>query len=170
MGLLDGSGFSLPVVTDVDVVEVKINVTESAQIAMEKSMKGDEKTHVLIISAEAGGCSGYLYDMKITENPNDESFQKIRVGEINILIHNKDSSLLNGIKLDYKDTLMGGGFQIENPSVNFVKPCNLCPYMKKITLKKIYECLKDESNEIKISHNIAAMARKSVERMAEIGR
>lgn len=118
MGLLDGSSFSLPVVTDVDVVEVKINVTESAQIAMEKSMKGDEKTHVLIISAEAGGCSGYLYDMKITENPNDESFQKIRVGEINILIHNKDSSLLNGIKLDYKDTLMGGGFQIENPSAD----------------------------------------------------
>jgi iron-sulfur cluster assembly protein len=118
MGLLDGSGFSLPVVTDVDVVEVKINVTESAQIAMEKSMKGDEKTHVLIISAEAGGCSGYLYDMKITENPNDESFQKIRVGEINILINNKDSSLLNGIKLDYKDTLMGGGFQIENPSAD----------------------------------------------------
>ena len=57
MGLLDGSGFSLPVVTDVDVVEVKITVTESAQIAMEKSMKGDEKTHVLIISAEAGGLS-----------------------------------------------------------------------------------------------------------------
>ena len=41
---------------------------------------------------------------------------------------------------------------------------------KKITLKKIYECLKDESNEIKISHNIATMAKKSVERMAEIGR
>ena len=39
-------------------------------------------------------------------------------GEINILIHNKDSSLLNGIKLDYKDTLMGGGFQIENPSAD----------------------------------------------------
>ncbi|RJU82870.1 MAG: iron-sulfur cluster assembly accessory protein, partial [Candidatus Poseidoniales archaeon] len=118
MGLLDGSGFSLPVVTDVDVVEVKIDVTESAQIAMEKSMKGDEKTHVLIISAEAGGCSGYLYDMKITENPDDDNFQKIKVGDISILIHNKDSSLLNGIKLDYKDTLMGGGFQIENPSAD----------------------------------------------------
>ena len=62
--------------TDVDVVEVKIDVTESAQMAMEKSMRGDEKTHVLIISAEAGGCSGYLYDMKITENPDDENFQK----------------------------------------------------------------------------------------------
>ncbi len=65
---------------------------------------------------------------------------------------------------------MSDNVQVENPNVKFIKPCNLCPYMKKITLKKIYECLKDESNEIKISHNIAAMARKSVERMTEIGR
>ncbi len=65
---------------------------------------------------------------------------------------------------------MSDNVQIENPNVEFVKPCNLCPYMKKITLKKIYDCLKNETNEIKISHNIAARARRSVERMAEIGR
>ncbi|MFL2974278.1 MAG: iron-sulfur cluster assembly accessory protein [Marine Group II euryarchaeote MED-G38] len=118
MGLLDGSGFSLPVFSEVNVVDVQIDVTESAQLAMKKSMEGDENTHVLIISAEAGGCSGYLYDMKITEDPKDDNFQRIRIGNVSILIHNKDSSLLNGIKLDYKDTLMGGGFQIENPSAD----------------------------------------------------
>ena len=118
MGLLDGSGFSLPVFSEVNVVNVQIDVTESAQLAMKKSMEGDENTHVLIISAEAGGCSGYLYDMKITEDPKDDNFQRISIGNVSILIHNKDSSLLNGIKLDYKDTLMGGGFQIENPSAD----------------------------------------------------
>lgn len=118
MGLLDGSGFSLPVFSEVNVVDVQIDVTESAQLAMKKSMEGDENTHVLIISAEAGGCSGYLYDMKITEDPKDDNFQRISIGNVSILIHNKDSSLLNGIKLDYKDTLMGGGFQIENPSAD----------------------------------------------------
>ena len=65
---------------------------------------------------------------------------------------------------------MSDNVQIENPNVEFVKPCNLCPYMKKITLKKIYDCLKNETNEIKIGDNIAARARRSVERMAEIGR
>ncbi len=65
---------------------------------------------------------------------------------------------------------MSDNIQIENPNVDFVKPCNLCPYMKKITLKKIFECLEKESNEIKIGNNIAARARKSVTRMAEIGR
>tara|TARA_B100000700_G_scaffold116318_1_gene130898 strand:- start:3579 stop:4568 length:990 start_codon:yes stop_codon:yes gene_type:complete len=65
---------------------------------------------------------------------------------------------------------MSDNIQIENPKVQFVKPCNLCPYMKKITLKKIYDCLKNGTNEIKIGDNIAARARRSVQRMAEIGR
>ena len=42
--------------------------------------------------------------------------------------------------------------------------------MKKITLNKVYDCLKNETNEIKIGHNIAEMARRSVQRMATIGR
>ncbi len=65
---------------------------------------------------------------------------------------------------------MSDNIQIENPNVQFVRPCNLCPYMKKITLNKILDCLENETNEIKISHNIAVRARKSVLRMAEIGR
>ncbi len=65
---------------------------------------------------------------------------------------------------------MSDNVQVENPKVQFIKPCNLCPYMKKITLRKILDCLENENNEIKISHNIAAMARKSVQRMTEIGR
>ena len=65
---------------------------------------------------------------------------------------------------------MSDNVQIENPNVQFIKPCNLCPHMKKITLNKIYDCLKNETNEIKIWHNIAAMARKSVQRMTTIGR
>ena len=65
---------------------------------------------------------------------------------------------------------MSDNIQVENPNVEFIKPCNLCPYMKKITLKKIFDCLKNETNEIKIGDNIAARARKSVQRMAEIGR
>ena len=65
---------------------------------------------------------------------------------------------------------MSDNVQVENPNVQFIKPCNLCPHMKKITLNKVYDCLKNETNEIKIGHNIAEMARKSVLRMAEIGR
>jgi quinolinate synthase len=65
---------------------------------------------------------------------------------------------------------MSDNVQADNPNVEFIKPCNLCPYMKKITLQKILNCLENETNEIFIEEKIAASARKSVQRMAKIGR
>ena len=65
---------------------------------------------------------------------------------------------------------MSDNVQSDNPNVEFIKPCNLCPYMKKITLEKILDCLENEKNEIFIEQKIADAARMSVKRMAEIGR
>ena len=65
---------------------------------------------------------------------------------------------------------MSDNVQVENPKVEFIKPCNLCPYMKKITLPKILDCLEKESNEILIPDNLMEKARLSVERMTAIGR
>jgi quinolinate synthase len=65
---------------------------------------------------------------------------------------------------------MSDNVQVENPNVQFIKPCNLCPYMKKITLPKILDCLEKESNEIIIPDNLIEKARLSVERMTSIGR
>ena len=65
---------------------------------------------------------------------------------------------------------MSDNVQADNPNVDFIKPCNLCPYMKKINLNKILNCLENESNEIFIKEKIALLARKSVQRMTKIGR
>ena len=65
---------------------------------------------------------------------------------------------------------MSDNVQVENPNVEFIKPCNLCPYMKKITLPKILDCLENESNEIIIPENLISKARLSVEKMTAIGR
>jgi len=65
---------------------------------------------------------------------------------------------------------MSDNVQVENPNVQFIKPCNLCPYMKKITLPKILDCLENESNEIIIPNHLMEKARRSVEKMALIGR
>jgi len=118
MGLLGGEGFSLPVVTETVVVDVDLNFTESAIAALKQNMAGDEQSHVLIVSAQSGGCSGYLYDMKIIEDPGNDGFQRIDIGGIEVLVHDKDSSMLSGINIDFKETLMGGGFQIENPNAD----------------------------------------------------
>ena len=65
---------------------------------------------------------------------------------------------------------MSDNVQADNPNVEFIKPCNICTYMKKITLQKILNCLENETNEIFIEEKIANAARQSVQRMTEIGR
>ena len=65
---------------------------------------------------------------------------------------------------------MSDNVQVDNPNVEFIRPCNLCPHMKKITLPKVLECLENETNEIVLDQDTINKARKSVERMAEIGR
>ena len=65
---------------------------------------------------------------------------------------------------------MSDNVQIDNPAVKFIRPCNLCPHMKKITLPKILDCLENETNEIIMDEDIIKKAKNSVERMVEVGR
>ena len=65
---------------------------------------------------------------------------------------------------------MSDNVQIDNPNVKFIRPCNLCPHMKKITLPKVLDCLENETNELIMDKETIEKARRSVERMAEIGR
>ena len=65
---------------------------------------------------------------------------------------------------------MSDNIQVENPNVEFIRPCNLCPHMKKITLPKILDCLENETGEIIMDEEIIQKARIPVERMTAIGR
>ena len=65
---------------------------------------------------------------------------------------------------------MSDNIQVENPNVEFIRPCNLCPHMKKITLPKILDCLENETGEIIMDQEIINKARLSVEKMVAIGR
>ena len=65
---------------------------------------------------------------------------------------------------------MSDNIQVENPDVEFIRPCNMCPHMKKITLPKILGCLKNETGEIIMDQETISKARLSVEKMVAIGR
>ena len=65
---------------------------------------------------------------------------------------------------------MSDNIQVENPNVEFIRPCNLCPHMKKITLPKILDCLENETGEIIMDKDTIKKARIPVERMVAIGR
>jgi quinolinate synthase len=63
---------------------------------------------------------------------------------------------------------MSDNVAVENPKVEFVRPCNLCPYMKRITLPKILDSLVFLKEEVIIDPKIAERARASVERMINL--
>jgi quinolinate synthase len=65
---------------------------------------------------------------------------------------------------------MSDNIQVENPNVEFIRPCNMCPHMKKITLPKILDCLEKETGEIIMDQETINRARLSVEKMVAIGR
>ena len=63
---------------------------------------------------------------------------------------------------------MSDNVAIENPDVEMIKPCNLCPYMKKITLQGIYNSLVNGTEEVKLSKAVMDKARLSIKRMIEV--
>jgi quinolinate synthase len=57
-----------------------------------------------------------------------------------------------------------------NPGVEFVRPCNLCPHMKRITLPKIQRALERMEFEVEVEPEISRRARRAIERMLAVGR
>lgn len=64
---------------------------------------------------------------------------------------------------------MADNVAAETTGTEFVRPCNLCPHMKRITLPKILDSLLYIREEIIIDPIIAEKAKKSVQRMINLG-
>jgi quinolinate synthase len=63
---------------------------------------------------------------------------------------------------------MSDNLALEFPDVTFLRPCNLCPHMKRITLPGIRHALETMTQEILIDPALAVSARAAVERMIAI--
>ena len=63
---------------------------------------------------------------------------------------------------------MSDNVAVANPTVDFVRPCNLCPHMKRITLQNLYECLRDETNEVLVPEPMRSQAFTAVQKMIDV--
>jgi quinolinate synthase len=63
---------------------------------------------------------------------------------------------------------MSDNVAVENPGVQFIKPCNLCPHMKRISLTNIYEALRDMKHEVEVDPVIAEKAKASLQAMLDL--
>ena len=63
---------------------------------------------------------------------------------------------------------MSDNVAMANPDTDFVRPCNLCPHMKRITLENMYQCLRDETNEVLVPEDMRVKAYDAVMRMINV--
>jgi quinolinate synthase len=64
---------------------------------------------------------------------------------------------------------MSDNVALQYPDLDFVRPCNLCPHMKRITLGNIRHALETMTHEVTVAPEVAEPARRAVERMLELG-
>jgi quinolinate synthase len=60
---------------------------------------------------------------------------------------------------------MSDNVSVQHPALEFIRPCNLCPHMKRITLKNIRTALEENRHQVTIDEAIAVRARQAVTRM-----
>jgi quinolinate synthase len=64
---------------------------------------------------------------------------------------------------------MSDNVAVQFPDVEFVRPCNLCPHMKRITLAGILRSLETDTVQVEVEPAVAARARAALERMLAVG-
>ena len=98
-----------------------INISPIAADKLENIM--DEKgldNHSLRVFVSGGGCSGLSYGMTFAEAP-EAGDQVFEANGVKVIVDPGSFPYLNGAEIDYIDSLMGGGFRIDNP--NAVSSC-----------------------------------------------
>ncbi len=63
---------------------------------------------------------------------------------------------------------MSDNIAAEHPEIDFVRPCTLCPHMKRITLGRIRTALETMTHEVTIDDDVADRARAAVQRMLAV--
>ncbi len=98
-----------------------IEITQKAAERIRKITAQDEGSMALRLGVQGGGCSGYSYVFKLEKRPRpaDHVFTH---GGARVLIDPKSLALLDGLTLDYQESLMQSGFVVHNP--NAQKTCS----------------------------------------------
>ena len=97
-----------------------ISITEHAAGKI-RALVGEELDRGLRLKVVGGGCSGLSYKMDV-DSPREGD----RVFELNgakVIVDRKSFLYLNGTELDYRDSLMDAGFNIQNPNVKKTCGC-----------------------------------------------
>ena len=106
-----------------EVVMCNLELTDrAAEVLKEIIENADYDQGYVYITVVGGGCSGYMYDVDVKEDHPPDNTQVVVSKDVEMVITNPDSTLLDGIVIDWIDSLMGGGLKFSNP--NATKTCS----------------------------------------------
>ncbi|OZM55756.1 iron-sulfur cluster assembly accessory protein [Lottiidibacillus patelloidae] len=94
-----------------------IIITEAAASRIQEMKEAEESKGELYlrVGVKGGGCSGLTYGMGFDSEVKEEDTTFEQNG-INVVVDQESSKILEGVVIDFKQSMMGGGFTIENPN------------------------------------------------------
>lgn len=93
-----------------------ITLTESAAYEVKDMLEKNNLSHgFLRFKVQGGGCTGLTYGMSADEVSTDKD-EILEFYGVKVLIDRYDIPVVEGTVVDFKQSLMGGGFTIENPN------------------------------------------------------
>lgn len=93
-----------------------ITISEAAGYQIKDMMKEEGNENVFLrIGVKGGGCSGLSYGIGFDEEKKADDIEFEQHG-IKVIIDQESAPILKGVVIDFKQSMMGGGFTIDNPN------------------------------------------------------
>ncbi|WAA09957.1 HesB/IscA family protein [Fervidibacillus albus] len=100
-----------------------VKLTEAAAYQIKDVMKeNNEEGTYFRVSVKGGGCSGLSYGIGLDDTKQEDDVLSEQFG-VKVLVKKDDIPILQGTEIDFKQSLMGGGFTIDNPNAIYTCGC-----------------------------------------------
>lgn len=97
-----------------------VNITERAAKELQRIITESELSEdtVLRVGVKGGGCSGFSYTLGFDDSSPGELDQVFESEGVTVVVDPKSFLYLNGIQIDFEESLMGRGFKFNNPNAS----------------------------------------------------
>jgi iron-sulfur cluster insertion protein len=99
-----------------------ITITPVAEEKIRELMREEKDTVGLRVYVKGGGCHGYQYGMAF-ESKMDDDDTVVEKGDVKVIMDSQSAPLLAGCEVDFRDTVQGSGFAINNPQAKTTCGC-----------------------------------------------
>jgi iron-sulfur cluster assembly protein/iron-sulfur cluster insertion protein len=100
-----------------------VNLTETAVDKVRELIAAENEPGLALrVAVRPGGCSGFSYEMFFDAEVDDTDIVEEH-GDVKVVVDPQSAEMVQGSTLDYKDSLMGAGFAIENPNTTRTCGC-----------------------------------------------